>query len=210
MQMTSDASYLYHHPPTTPGRIFNTWLGSYCASPNPQAIAQCLPAELGPQDPDFRRASNATTLATLAVPGADEESAAGTLLRGEGESLLRSVAERVAGAAGRPEESAFDLFHGTDAESARNIVEGGINEWAARELGGGDGFYTTTNREHADLFANSNPSGGPPAVVGIRVRGGVDDAVNGGVLRPHDGLPDAYVVTDWERFNEIATFGHAG
>jgi hypothetical protein len=107
-------------------------------------------------------------------------------------------------------EGAFDLFHGTDTESAGNIVANGIDRGAASELGGGDEFWTTTSKGDAELFAKVNPAGGEPAVVGIRVTGGVEKAVANGILEPAEGLPGAYTVRNWGAFNRIATYGPAG
>lgn len=106
--------------------------------------------------------------------------------------------------------SAPHLFHGTDIESANNIVENGLSRSAARSLGGDGTFYTTTDRGTAELFAQANAAGGEPAVVGIHLPGGLDAAVERGVISPLGGFPGTYGVNDWELFNELATFGIVG
>jgi RHS repeat-associated protein len=59
------------------------------------------------------------------------------------------------------------LLHGTDAGAADDIVAHGINRNAAAELGGGDVFWMTESRETARLFAQVNPAGGNPAIIGV-------------------------------------------
>jgi hypothetical protein len=54
-----------------------------------------------------------------------------------------------------------------------------------------------------------NPAGGEPAVVGIHVRGGLAGAVARGLLSPLEEFPGIYTVSDWELFNEVASFGIA-
>ncbi len=104
-----------------------------------------------------------------------------------------------------------DLFHGTDIDSATGIAEHGIDESAARELGGGGEFWVTNKAADAELFAQVNPAGKDPAVVGITLHGqSVADAVAHGVLKPVLGLPGAYTVTDWDALNAIARFSVIG
>jgi RHS repeat-associated protein len=112
--------------------------------------------------------------------------------------------------AAEEEGGAFDLYHGTDTESAANITANGIDRGAASELGGGDKFWTTTSRSDAELFAKANPAGGEPAVVGIRLAGGIEKAVANGIIKPVKGLRGAYTVENWSAFDRIATYAPAG
>lgn len=107
-------------------------------------------------------------------------------------------------------DNGYDLYHGTDAASASDIVANGIDRDAAARLGGGDQFWATTSRSDADIFAATNPAGEPPAVVGINVASGIDQAVANGILSPVASLPGAYAVNGWEAFDQIATYGLAG
>lgn len=101
----------------------------------------------------------------------------------------------------------FDLFHGTDADSADSLVSGGLSRSRAARLGGGDSFYTTTDEATARVFAEVNPAGGTPAVVGIRIPGGVAGAAERGLITPFKGFPGTYVVDDWDLFSNVASFG---
>jgi RHS repeat-associated protein len=100
-----------------------------------------------------------------------------------------------------------DLYHGTDLDSARDIVARGLDSNTARELGGGDVFWTTTSLSDAELFAVVNPRlSDETGVVGINIRGGIDAAVDAGVISPVSQLPGAYIVNDWDGLNNLATF----
>jgi RHS repeat-associated protein len=100
-----------------------------------------------------------------------------------------------------------DLFHGTDLDSARDIVANGLNQHAARARGGGDVFWVTTSREYAEVFAASNPvMSNSFGLVGIRLRGGLEAGIRSGLLQGDPELPGAYTVSDWEGLNDIATF----
>ena len=103
----------------------------------------------------------------------------------------------------------YDLYHGTDADSAQDIVENGLSQESAGNLGGGDVFWVTTSLSDAKFFSQANPADGPPAVVGIDLPAGVAAAVRSGLLEPVAGLPGAYTVKDWNRFNGSANFGIA-
>jgi hypothetical protein len=46
-------------------------------------------------------------------------------------------------------------------------------------------------------------------VVGINLPGGVEGALAQGLIEPFAGLPDAYTVSDFGRFNDAAIFGLA-
>ena len=68
-----------------------------------------------------------------------------------------------------------DLYHGTDSQSAKNIVENGLSHDAAEPFGGDGSFYMTDDLDTARTFAAVNPAeseetGG----VGISLEGGVD------------------------------------
>src|SRR5579859_5353197 len=91
---------------------------------------------------------------------------------------------------------AHDLYHGTDIKSANTMVNKGIDRVAADQYGGDGMFYTTTNLADARTFAEVNPAGGPPAVVGINLSTGLSGAVDQGLLTPMEGFPGAYTVED--------------
>jgi RHS repeat-associated protein len=61
------------------------------------------------------------------------------------------------------------LYHGTDAESASNILSGGFDLGQAAEVGDGDELFTSTSAEYSAYFAQANPAGGEPALLQIRV-----------------------------------------
>jgi RHS repeat-associated protein len=100
----------------------------------------------------------------------------------------------------------YDLYHGTDVNSARNIVRSGINRAAADQYGGDGKFYTTTDQATARTFAAVNPAEGEPAVVGIRLSPGVSGALERGIIEPMSGFPGTYTVSDWAAFNDMASF----
>ena len=103
-----------------------------------------------------------------------------------------------------------DLYHGTDSESAANIVSNGLDASKADEFGGDGKFYMTTSADDASTFASVNPAGGTPAIVGIDLPGGIDSAVDGGIMSPIEGFPGAYSASDWDAFNGLARFSIAG
>jgi len=98
------------------------------------------------------------------------------------------------------------LFHGTDAASAEKIVGEGISKEAARRLGGGDVFWTTPNAETAGWFANSNPAGGAPGIVGIRIPAGGLDAMKASGVVGVDQATGAIKVFNWRVFNGSVEF----
>jgi RHS repeat-associated protein len=103
-----------------------------------------------------------------------------------------------------------DLYHGTDIRSAANIARNGISAARANALGGGDVFWVSADVEAAWIFAEVNPAGGAPGVVGINLQGGVEAAVQSGLLTPVSGLPGAYTVSSWSGFNGSAEFVFLG
>ena len=90
------------------------------------------------------------------------------------------------------------------------MVNSGINRVAAAQYGGDGRFYATTYLADARYFAEGNPAGGPPAIVGIKLSTGLGGAVDQGILTPMEGFPGAYTVANtmaaWKAFNSIATF----
>src|SRR5262245_65774885 len=54
------------------------------------------------------------------------------------------------------------LYHGTDLDSANQILALGLVAALAARYNGGGEFWVTTNPGTADYFANSNPAGGQP------------------------------------------------
>ena len=108
---------------------------------------------------------------------------------------------------GEGDGSEPDLYHGTDLDSAQSIVENGLDQQAARLKGGGDVFWTTTNKSDAEIFATVNPSlSESTGVVGIRLQGGIEAGLRSGILQEVPELPGAYTVSDWEGRNNMATF----
>lgn len=92
------------------------------------------------------------------------------------------------------------LYHGTDLASAEKIVASGINRNAARGLGGGDIFWSTANREVANIFAQANPAGGVPAVVAQQIPTAALEGliVQGAIAVDETG---AYMVSNWKAFS---------
>jgi hypothetical protein len=149
------------------------------------------------------------------VGGADNDSPAGPVVH-VGVGSEWSVAPRSAAAGTRTTRFAtfiatntggYDLYHGTDADSAQDIVENGLSSEAAGNLGGGDVFWVTTSLSDARFFSQANPADGPPAVVGIDLPAGVAAAIRSGLLEPVAGLPGACTVKDWSKFNRSANLG---
>jgi hypothetical protein len=97
------------------------------------------------------------------------------------------------------------IFHGTDVASATSIVKKGINQEAARALGGGDVFWATSDLATARLFAKANPKGRSPAVVGITLRqSSLDRLVSSGAVQVEEG---AIKVTNWDAFHQVVKYG---
>lgn len=55
------------------------------------------------------------------------------------------------------------LYHGTDVASARDLVLNGVDATHAAVYNGSGEFWACTVRADADIFAQVNPAGGPPA-----------------------------------------------
>jgi hypothetical protein len=149
--------------------------------------------------------------AVLMLPGglglAAEEGIGGGLL----ERLLYEERGSLFGDVGAEEVTSgaeYDLYHGTNFASAQDIAANGIDAAKAARYGGGDTFWTTTTREHAELFARSNPidQGATHGVVGMRLTGGVQAGLDAGVISPFERLPGVYTVNDWDAFNVMTTF----
>lgn len=101
------------------------------------------------------------------------------------------------------------LYHGTDADSADDIVANGLDRDAAIEKGGGDVFWLTEDINVARLFAHANPSFGTPAIVGVDLSKALFDSFERqGVIR-FDPQNQAWQVVDWETFNEFTEFYRA-
>ncbi len=118
-------------------------------------------------------------------------------------SPIRNASPRGLGVPTRA-NSGVTLFHGSDLASVDSIVRKGIDKEAARALGGGDIFWTTTDLSAARLFAQANPRLGSPAVVGIRLS---EDALQrmlaeGSIL----GDGTTFKVVDWEALNRVAKY----
>ena len=130
--------------------------------------------------------------AMIMMPGGEEEKAGGFVMK-EGEK-----------AAARGVEDLKVLFHGTDSDSARNIVVNGIDKGAARNLGGGDVFWATEDKDIATLFAQANPKGGSPAVVAFKLPTSSYNSLlkSGAISVDKTG---ANVINDWDKFNKAVT-----
>jgi hypothetical protein len=99
------------------------------------------------------------------------------------------------------------LFHGSDAASVGSLVENGLSKAAARELGGGDIFWATTDRGIATFFARANPAGGELAVAALQIPTTALQSLikSGAVAIDRTG---AYMVKNWGAFNQ-AVIGRA-
>lgn len=62
-----------------------------------------------------------------------------------------------------PATAVLHLFHGTDMVSAMDLLNNGLNRMKAASFNGGGKFWATAVPDDADLFAQANPAGGPPA-----------------------------------------------
>lgn len=56
------------------------------------------------------------------------------------------------------------LYHGTDLDSALNLVKSGLDALAAASYNSGGEFWATSALDVAEWFAQSNPAGGSPAI----------------------------------------------
>lgn len=101
---------------------------------------------------------------------------------------------------------ALTLFHGTDAASAADIVNNGLDASSAAELGGGDVFWATTDRSAAEVFAEANPAGGDPALVSVTVPEAVMSSLSRQGLVSIEGAVHSFAVEAWDTPNEFATF----
>ena len=131
---------------------------------------------------------------------------------------LASVAKSVKAAEGATDAAALTklskpsgsgdvltIYHGTDAASATSIVKKGINQEAARALGGGDVFWATSDLATARLFAKANPKGGAAGVVGMTLsQSAFDRLVAGGAVQVEEG---AIKVINWDAFNQVVKYG---
>jgi len=127
-----------------------------------------------------------------------------------GGALLGAGAEAGAGVAGAGEATQTGgvvLFHGTDAASAAEIVEGGLDAGKAAELGGGDAFWSTTDQSVARVFSLANPSGGPAAIVQMSVPQAVIASLQRAGLVAIEGGVHAFSSPAFAMLNEFATFG---
>jgi RHS repeat-associated protein len=152
------------------------------------------------------------TIAGALMPGGGGAKAANVATRATAESVEKAVkeitgqADEVIGAVA-PKTGGTTLFHGTDAASADAIVSGGIDQTAARELGGGDIFWSSTDRSVADVFAAANPSGGEPGVVGIQLaEGALERMVVSGAAEVRGSTVKVH---DWDALNAAANYFRA-
>jgi RHS repeat-associated protein len=102
------------------------------------------------------------------------------------------------------------LLHGSDEASVEDIIANGLNRSKARKLGGGDVLWAVPESEAAQarLFAQVNPSGGQPAILGIEIsETGFASLVRRSLLKVDtSGGFTAYQITAWERLNDIVRF----
>ena len=66
-----------------------------------------------------------------------------------------------------PLDGTLRLFHGTDTESASLIQRYGFNLDMNLMAGGTGELWLTTDRTTVSMFAQTNPRGGPPIVLGL-------------------------------------------
>lgn len=98
------------------------------------------------------------------------------------------------------------LFHGSDAVSIDNILAEGLNQSAAAERGGGDIFWTTTNIEHAQFFAEANPAGGSPALLRVDIsHPALQQLMQKGAVEVQ-GTTYKFLGSAWQELNKLATF----
>jgi hypothetical protein len=79
------------------------------------------------------------------------------------------------------------LFHGTDANSADDILATGFDMNQAAELGGGDELWTSTSASDSVWFAQANPAGGEPALLRIEVPNPVIEGLSNNNLLTIEG-----------------------
>ena len=65
------------------------------------------------------------------------------------------------------------LRHGTDVASANDIMTNGVSQTAAALLNVSGEFWAATDERTANMFAQVNPSNGPPARVDFDLPDGV-------------------------------------
>ena len=61
------------------------------------------------------------------------------------------------------------LYHGTDWQSANDILVNGLDAAKAARYNGGGEFWATTDILVAEWFARTNPSSGSPACFGFEL-----------------------------------------
>lgn len=96
--------------------------------------------------------------------------------------------------------------HGTDIDSAEDIIQQGLSPTRAAELGGGDAFWTTTRKADADIFSPVNPSGGTPRVVCVDVSNSVLDSMRREGTLDVGGRVHIFAGEGWETLNEFVGF----
>lgn len=103
------------------------------------------------------------------------------------------------------------FLHGSDIDSVEDIVRSGLDRGKAEAVGGGDVFWMVPESEldSARIFAQVNPQGGEPAMLGIHLS---DDAYSR-LIERRILNPDPYAenvwrvdVRFWEQFNDLANF----
>jgi hypothetical protein len=98
------------------------------------------------------------------------------------------------------------VYHGTDANSANDIMKNGLNVRRAMDFGGGDIFWTTTNLAHAQLYAEANPAGGVPAILQLTIpRESADSLIRQGTL-VIEGTTYKFLRPSWSQVNATGAF----
>ncbi len=105
-----------------------------------------------------------------------------------------------------PNDPYYTPYHGTDLDSAGDIVRNGLSVSAAKQVGGGDLFWTTTSLNDAKWFAAANPSDGPPAVVQMDVPSSVMDGLRTSGQLSVAGSVYMFAAPAWPTLNRTATF----
>lgn len=98
------------------------------------------------------------------------------------------------------------VFHGTDVDSANDIMKNGLGIRSAMDLGGGDVFWTTTNPVNARLFAQANPAGRSPAVLQIIIPRPTANAMRGAGIMVVEGEVHKFLRPAWPTLNISAVF----
>ncbi len=133
--------------------------------------------------------------------GAYGSKCSGAYAAGHAGGFVLSIVDAPLGLAKGAAKGTTTLFHGSDLASIESLVAKGLDRAAARDLGGGDIFWATLDKEVAGFFARANPAGGTPAVAALKIPTTALESLikSGGVAIDRTG---AYMVKNWGAFNK--------